>query len=313
MKEIGKILREKRKELGLDLEKAHRATKIQEKYILAIEDGDESAFAAEIYYKSFVKSYSKFLGLNGGDLLSRYEKRKSERSEGENDENAANSGKNKNRSLKQKSSKEGGGDLKKLFITVFIALFLCAAFLYLNKNISLFTDENPDRISVSEQKKIQLQKIQELQQQREREMRERQLGEVSVEDQKKTVEESNKALKPFPQRRESAAVRTAVQSSSGLNSVQKTNTAAFVKQQNDKQELEIVAVENVWIRVEGDGREIFQGTVVKGTKKNWKASEEFVVKIGYTPGVDVFFNGVEIEIDKGAVQDVNTLVLKRQQ
>ncbi|MCL2144211.1 MAG: DUF4115 domain-containing protein [Endomicrobia bacterium] len=321
MKELGKILKDKREEQGLDLDKVHRATKIQEKYISAIEDGDETVFSAEIYYKSFVKSYARYLGLNGDDLLAQYEKRKNESEGNEDGGGSAKNEKNKNgfisKKPKAKSAKESGGDLKKLFITVFIALVLCAAFLYMNKNISAFTEENPDRIPAIEQKKMQIQKMQELREQRERELKERNMPvEISAESNKKDTENgANEALKPFPQKHEQIVAQPAPKSeSAAIRNVNEIQTAAVpaVKQQNDKQELEIIAIENVWIRVEGDGREFFQGTIVKGTKKTWKANDEFNVKIGYTPGVDVFFNGIKIDVDAGAVQDVNTVVLKRQ-
>lgn len=317
MKEMGKILKEKRENLGLDLSKVHRATKIQEKYISAIEEGDNTVFLAEIYYKSFVKSYSKFLGLNGEDLLLQYEKRKC--SSSENDASSVNTAGTDKNKCKQSAEKHKSGkesDLKKLFITVLIAVILCAAFLYLNKNISIFIDESSDKISAIEQKKIRLQQLQELQEQKDRELKERQLREVSVESQEKIVEENkSKMLTPFPQKQESKAhqpEKTVTASAASSAASEHSSAASSVATQNEKQDLEIVAVENVWIKVEGDGRELFQGTIVKGTKKTWKANDDFVVKIGYTPGVDVFFNGTEVDIDKGAVQDVNTLVLKRQ-
>ncbi|MDR1195541.1 MAG: DUF4115 domain-containing protein [Endomicrobium sp.] len=291
MKELGKILRDKRDELGLDLEKAHKATKIQEKYILAIETGDETAFTVEIYYKSFVKSYAKFLGLNGADLLSLYEKRKCAKNEEETGEVYKNG---KKICKSPKAAKEKSGDIKKLFVTVLIAGVLFASFLYLNKNISILTDDT-DKISALEQKKAQLQKMRELQDQHERiEPLQQEEAVLASEEENK-----NKDLKPFPQKQNPAAKPAAA-------------VGAAAKNHSVKQELVIDAVENVWIKVEEDGKEVFQGTLLKGAKKEWKANNEFVVKIGYTPGVDVYFNGDEIDVDKGAVQDVNTLVLTRQ-
>lgn len=316
MKELGKILREKRESLGLDLDKVHRATKIQEKYILAIEDGDESVFSAEIYYKSFVKSYAKFLALSGEELLSMYEKRKSEKDEAAENEQTENVGKKQQH--KTKSSSGGNNDLKKLFVTVLIAGVLCAAFLYMNKHIPIL-DSGSDRMTALEQKKARLQQLQELQEQREIEAAERRMQEAAAAEEKSKIDEpGNKILKPFPQKSNTPAPAAAVTeanqqtAASGGNSASSENSSAALKSQPEKQELVIDAVENVWIMVEGDGKEVFQGTMIKGTKKSWKANDEFVVKIGYTPGVAVFFNGAAIDVDKDAVQDVNTLVLKRQ-
>ncbi|MDR2426224.1 MAG: DUF4115 domain-containing protein [Endomicrobium sp.] len=286
MKELGKILKEKRKELSLDLEKVHAATKIQEKYISAIEEGDKTVFTAEIYYKSFVKSYSKFLGFNGIELLIEYEKRKCDKNEEENCQQ------NKNGRKSQKSIKERGSDLKKLFATVLVAGILFATFLYLSKNISVLT-EDTDKILDFKQKKIQFQKIQELQ------MKQEHLEYIPQKVISTEEENKNKELNPFPKEQQSAQAKN------------DTKTALSERKIQEKQELVINAVENVWIKVEGDGREIFQGTIVKGTKKEWKANNDFVVNIGYTPGATIYFNGDEINAGKGAVNDVNMLVLKR--
>ncbi|MCL1971776.1 MAG: DUF4115 domain-containing protein [Endomicrobia bacterium] len=310
MKEIGKILREKREKLGLNFDKVHRVTRIQEKYILAIEEGDESVFSAEVYYKSFVKSYAKFLGLSGEELLAQYEKRKNLQSGDEEGEKPAQTcGYKTNpdaKTAKAKSSDERKSDLKKLFITVLIAGILCAAFLYLNKNISIFIDDSPGRIPALEQKKI-------LHEQKEQEQREQlRLREIAFEARKNAEEESkNRILKPenVSSQAQPDIKPVAAQAPAATQAGNNTAAASYVK----RQELEIVAVENVWIKVDSDGREIFQGTIVKGDKKNWKADNEFTVKIGYTPGVNVYFNGIKVDVNKGAVQDVNTLVLKRQQ
>lgn len=302
MNELGKILKEKRETLGLDLDKVHRATKIQEKYLLAIEEGEGDVFSAEIYYKSFVKSYAKFLGFNGEDLLAQYEKRKRDK-EAESEDESDNKSSKKAGKNYQKSSKDKSNDLKKLFVTVLIAGVLCAAFVYLNKNISVFTGENPDKVSAIEQKRIQLQKIQE-QEQREREERAAHLKEIAENEQKIKEEEENKTLKPFPQKSAgSSNIAVKEESPNVTSSVRKT----------EKQELAIGAIENVWIKVESDGKEVFQGTMVKGTKKSWISNNEFIVKVGYTPGVEVYFNGAKVDVNAGAVQDVNTLVLKRQE
>ena len=305
MKELGKILREKREKLDLSLDKVHRVTRIQEKYILAIEEGDESVFSAEVYYKSFVKSYAKFLGLSGEELLAQYEKRKNLQSGDEEGENTVKTYRNKSnpdaKTAKLKSSNERKSDLKKLFTTVLIAAVLCAAFLYLNKNISIFIDDNPDRISALEQKKM-------LWEQKEHELREQlRLREMAFEARKNAEEESkNRILKQ--QENAPSQAQTDIKPVAA-----QTAAVNLTKQQTDNQVLEIVAVENVWIKVDSDGREFFQGTILKGDKKRWQADNEFAVKIGYTPGVNVYFNGIEVDVNKGAVQYVNTLVLKRQQ
>lgn len=296
MKELGEILKKKRKTLGLDLDKVHRATKIQEKYIEAIEEGDGKAFSAEIYYKSFVRSYVKFLGLNGEDLLAQYEKRRCEKDkESKSEQNDKNGGK---RPCASKPDKERKNDLKKLFVTLLIACSLCAGFLYLNKNIAVFTDNSAGDISALEQKKIRLRQMKE--------------NEKLLEPERAHTGENAAREENINGGTESSVMRRNSGDTAETLPASGSDAAASPDNSGQKQTLVIDAVENVWVKVDGDGKEAFQGTMVKGTKKIWTAEKEFTVKVGYTPGVDVYFNGIEIDVDKGAVQDVNTLVLKRQ-
>lgn len=76
MDEIGKILKQARKKKRYSLEKIRKITKIKESYIVGLENSDIEAFPAEVYYKNFLKSYSKCLGLNPDEILKMYEESK---------------------------------------------------------------------------------------------------------------------------------------------------------------------------------------------------------------------------------------------
>lgn len=72
MQEIGRILKEKREELGMTLEDVQQATKIRTRYLEAIEAGNLSALPGMVYARGFIKSYAEFLGLDGQQLLDEY-------------------------------------------------------------------------------------------------------------------------------------------------------------------------------------------------------------------------------------------------
>lgn len=76
MNEIGKILQQARKKKRYSLEKIHKMTKIKESYIVGLENSDVDSFPAELYYKNFLKTYSKYLGLDPDEILKLYEKSK---------------------------------------------------------------------------------------------------------------------------------------------------------------------------------------------------------------------------------------------
>ena len=76
---IGKILREAREEKGLSVADVSAETKINKKYIQALEDGNYLLIPSQVYAKGFVKAYSNYLGLDAkslvGELMDFYKSR----------------------------------------------------------------------------------------------------------------------------------------------------------------------------------------------------------------------------------------------
>lgn len=70
---LGERLRTAREQLGITINEAARSTNISLKYLNAIEAGDLAKLPGEVYAKSFLKVYTRFLGLDTADYLSSYE------------------------------------------------------------------------------------------------------------------------------------------------------------------------------------------------------------------------------------------------
>lgn len=66
---VGKILRKAREDKGLTLEQAKVETKIHQKFLKALEDGDYSLFSSSVHIKGFLRNYADFLGLNVPSIL----------------------------------------------------------------------------------------------------------------------------------------------------------------------------------------------------------------------------------------------------
>lgn len=78
MESAGARLKKIRQELGISLEDVHKKTKIHLNILKAIE-GDSITNLSEVYLKSFLKIYCKFLGLNPDEYAASFkESRKSE-------------------------------------------------------------------------------------------------------------------------------------------------------------------------------------------------------------------------------------------
>lgn len=69
MREIGDVLKQKRKEMNLSLKEAENATSIRMNYLQALEEGDMSRLISPIYAQGFLKQYAIFLGLDGEQMV----------------------------------------------------------------------------------------------------------------------------------------------------------------------------------------------------------------------------------------------------
>ncbi len=71
--EIGLKLKEARELKGLSLDDLQETTKIQKRYLKAIEEGNLSILPGKFYARAFIKEYATAVGLNAEDLLQEYE------------------------------------------------------------------------------------------------------------------------------------------------------------------------------------------------------------------------------------------------
>lgn len=73
--EIGEKLKEAREAKGLSLESLQETTKIQKRYLIAIEEGNLHILPGKFYARAFIKEYAHAVGLNSDEL---FEEHKSE-------------------------------------------------------------------------------------------------------------------------------------------------------------------------------------------------------------------------------------------
>ncbi len=75
LEKLAKELKETRKKKKLSIDHIFTKTRIDRKYLSAIEDGDFSIMP-EVYIRAFIKEYSKTIGLDSDDVLSKFDKAK---------------------------------------------------------------------------------------------------------------------------------------------------------------------------------------------------------------------------------------------
>lgn len=71
--EIGNKLRQARQAKGYTLDDLQQITKIQKRYLIAIEDEKFDELPGDFYVRAFVKQYANTVGLDGDELLKEYD------------------------------------------------------------------------------------------------------------------------------------------------------------------------------------------------------------------------------------------------
>ncbi len=78
MGDLGQLLREAREQKGVSLEQVEEATRIRQKFLQALEEGNFGALPAETYVKGFLRTYATYLELDPEELMALYEGRENE-------------------------------------------------------------------------------------------------------------------------------------------------------------------------------------------------------------------------------------------
>ena len=78
---IGRVLERARRDRGLSLEEAERATKIRKRYLVGLEEDDYTVLPDAVYAQGFLKTYANFLGLDGAGLSQELRTRRKPRRE----------------------------------------------------------------------------------------------------------------------------------------------------------------------------------------------------------------------------------------
>lgn len=73
MSELGQLLKQAREEKGITLDDIQKTTKIQKRYLEAIERGHYHLLPGHFYARAFIKSYAEAIGLDSHQILSHYQ------------------------------------------------------------------------------------------------------------------------------------------------------------------------------------------------------------------------------------------------
>jgi len=73
---VGEYLKSEREKRGISLEEVARITKVTIRYLQTIEAGSVEGLPSTIFVRGFVKDYAKTIGLDGDDIVKRFDAEK---------------------------------------------------------------------------------------------------------------------------------------------------------------------------------------------------------------------------------------------
>lgn len=284
MKEIGVYLRKEREARKIRLEDVQEITKIRLRYLQAIEEGDLEVIPGEVYRKGFIASYANAIGLDGQEVVEKYNnlkleqenqarleleklsnKRKSQ-PEPQKSVPSDNSHENENPKKKikpknknAKKSKKTNRNLSKLVIALTVIIILLGLMLVLPKlNGGNQVTDNLEQETTTPENRF-----------------------VTRDNEGNTGTTENDVNFKSDNEVQSA------QDDVTTNQIYPAPVTVFAE-----------FTEQVWVQVKSDGKSIFfnNGAVFdsKTPRQVWTAKEQLEIRIGNPAGIKLYFNGKEI-------------------
>src|SRR5215211_1399774 len=72
MNQLGERLREARESQGISISQAAVETRILQRYLIALEDGDYQHLPGDVYARGFIRNYAEYLSLPAEELIELY-------------------------------------------------------------------------------------------------------------------------------------------------------------------------------------------------------------------------------------------------
>ncbi|QNQ82575.1 helix-turn-helix domain-containing protein [Lactobacillus sp. PV037] len=153
MADIGDKLKKARKDKGMSVEDVEKITKIQRRYLTAIENNEFDQLPGDFYVRAFIRQYADVVGLNGKELLEDFQ---SEVPQAKPEEYVENSIDNKSEEIKKTTNSKKGkwqGYLPKIatvigVLVIILIVYLVYAHFFSGSNQQSATDQQ-DNVTVS--------------------------------------------------------------------------------------------------------------------------------------------------------------------
>lgn len=286
LKEIGSAIREQRESLGLSIEDVREKTLIRRKYLLAVEEGDDSAAPGHVYFKGFLKSYASFVGLDGLSYARQYQDLldKEADAEGEKPQRAPRAASRRPAPSVRRQTESGARPRRQAVrrgrpaLLMFVLLFVVALGAYyltssgiLANVFASFGQKEPPDIEPPD-------------------------TDPPDTDPPDTDPPDDPVTPPEP-----VIARTDPNS----------ETSVWECQNLEELRLTVKALDSedsfCWMRITSDGQAVYEGTLVPGEKREITGSEEIVIRAGKPWAITLELNGEDLGVggELGPVKDLS--------
>ncbi|HFK1450089.1 TPA: helix-turn-helix domain-containing protein [Bacillus pacificus] len=296
MTELGQKLKEARGTKGLSIDQLHEITKIQKRYLVAIEEGNYDVLPGAFYARAFIKQYADAVGLNGEELLVEYQSTipQSEKR----DVPQVSTGQKTQETMQKSSSWPIADHMPKILV----ALLVIAVGVVIWFVFQALTGKSDEKVPNAQSEKIEVKKA-------ENSPLDTKKDEVKAEEPKK-----EEPKKEEPKKEEQPAQPTGQQEVKVVGTTGKVSTLEI--HNNKTLELEISGKGASYVDVKDDaGNEILNTTVQNGQteKRDLSTAKEVRLNIGNATNVEVKLNGQVVAYPLDPEKELHQrLVIKNQ-
>lgn len=252
---LGVYLKNVRESKKITLDEIAKETKIQKRYLEAIEAEQYDEIPGETYLRGFLRNYASAIGLNPEIIIEKYDaKKKIDDEEELRDE------------IDEVKTQNGGKSLFRNLTIAFAALVVFyiivtgIGFLYNKINVNIIKPVAVEKTTAS-----------------------------SLGEKKESVPVENlvaETLQSNATTAQSAVPHSEMQTD--VNTVEKTSQQAIV---TGEKEIVLTAVGTSWVKIMNGERTYFEGTINEGIVKTLKTKERIYIVVGDAINIQLRFNG----------------------
>ncbi|OCB99239.1 putative membrane protein YmfM [Bacillus amyloliquefaciens] len=272
MTELAIRLKEAREEKGMSLDELQAATKIQKRYLTALEEGSYDVIPGNFYVRAFIKQYAEAVGLDSDQLFEEY--KKDIPNTYHDDVSEKISGLAMQRELPKSASKAAEW-LPTVLIVIGVIIVIAIVYAIIQLGMSKSGQTDGDKAATQSESKYEIPKDSALK------------NDGNTND---TQTDSKKDTKDSEQKKkEKSSEKTEIKAAGTEGSASSYDVSGA-----DKYKLELIASDNAWIRVRDDsGGSLKEGTLQKGEtyKKDITDQKQIEIRTGYAPNLKIKING----------------------